>query len=93
MTCQLLVLQVIPDLLIRIPIRGVLREMEDMQTRLTGNPGLGLPGRVRRGLVHDDHQVAARVMFEHLREELDHFLRGDPFFQQAKQKMPATTDG
>ena len=55
--------------------------MEYMKSRLTGNPCFGFLGRVRRRLVHHDHQVPTRMMFEYLREVLDDFLRGDTLYQ------------
>jgi len=70
---QFLVLQVVPDLFVRIPVGRVFRQVEHMKARLLSDEGSGFLRGVRWRLIHDDNQVAARVMSQHLLEKVDNF--------------------
>ena len=92
MPFEFLVFQMIPQLFVRIPIRGVLGQMENMQSALAVDEGNGLLGRMRWGLIHDNNQMAMFVVTQHLGKKVDYLCGGDAFFVEPKDKPPTTGD-
>jgi len=62
---QFLMLQMVPDFLIRIPVRGILRQMTHMKPRLLFDEGVSFFQGVWRRLIPDNNQVATRMMPQH----------------------------
>jgi len=92
MTLEFLMFQMIPDLLIGIPVRGILGQMKHMQPNLAGYIGHRPVRDVGRSLIHNNHQVPLAMMPQHLPQEANHFLRRDPLFVQLKDQPPTTID-
>src|SRR5437870_2745972 len=82
----------IPDLLVRIPIWRILRQMENMQARLFINVPHRLLGCVRRSLVHYHHQMPSPMMRQHLPKECDHFFRADALLVKFENQATQTID-
>jgi hypothetical protein len=82
---ELVVFEMIPDLFVGVPVRRVLRKIENVQAILAGDESLGLLGNVRRGLIHDHDKMASKMMAQHLPEELDDLRGGNPFLVEAKE--------
>ena len=66
MPFEFLMLQMIPNFLIRIPVRRILGQMKYVQPGLPGNVVHGLVGDVGRSLIHDHNQMPAAMMLQHL---------------------------
>src|SRR6516165_11479520 len=92
MALEFLMLQMIPDLLIRVPVRGILGQMEHVQPGPAGNVVHRLVRDVRWSLIHNNDQVPLAVMLQHLPQEADHLLRRDPLFMKLKDQPTTTID-
>src|SRR5487761_584097 len=93
MSNEFLMLEVAPDLFVRIPIRGILRKVEYMQSSLAFYECLGGFRSVWWSLVHHHNQMPSRMMLQHLTEELDYLGRCDPLVEQSKQQVASPADG
>ena len=74
MARQLVVLEMVPYFLVRIPVRRIRRQMKYMQTRLPVDPCSCFLGSMRRCPIHDNDEVTAFVVPKHLPKELDHLF-------------------
>ena len=66
--------------------------MKYMETFLIVDKCLRLLRRVRPCLIHDHNEMPSLVVSEHLPQELNDFIRCNPFSVQTEQKMPLPAD-
>src|SRR5262245_33687419 len=85
MRLELLILQVFPYFFIRVPVRRVFGQVEQVQTLLTGDVPSGLLRNVGRRLVHYDYQLSVLVMTKYLVQKMDALRRGDAPVVQGEQ--------
>src|SRR5579872_788378 len=90
---ELLMLEMTPDLLVGIPIRRILRKVEDMQAPLVFYEVLGSLRSMWWSLIHHYNQMPSRMMLQHLLEELDYLGGCDPLVERSKQQVTSTADG
>ena len=83
----------VPDFLVRVPVRRVFGKVEYVQPWLITNPSPRLFGSVWWRLVHYDYEMTSRMMPKHLVEKLDYLVRCDPLVDEAKRQLTVATDG
>src|SRR5574340_1058534 len=67
--------------------------MKDMKAGLAGYECDSLLGSMRWCLIHDNNQVTATMMPQHLRKEVDYLVRGDAFVMEPEDQSPTGRDG
>lgn len=93
MSLPFLVLPLVPCLFIRVPSWRALWHMEDRESRLAGDLGLGCLRNVRRRLIHPYYQLSSRMMPQPWPQEIHGLGRRDSFFVQPKEHLAAARDG
>ena len=89
---QFLVFQMIPDLLIGIPIGRVRWQVKHVQTRLGRDEGCRLVRCVWTRLIHYNDNVPAFVMPKQLLKKVNYLSRCDPLLVQREDQITALRD-
>lgn len=79
-------LEVIPYLLIWIPVRGITGKMKYVQPGLTVHKRARLLGGVGFRVIHDHHNVSAFVVLENLLQKMDNL---DPVVRATAEQAAA----
>jgi len=93
MSFEFLMFQMVPDFLVWVPVWGIRWQVENMETLLTLDETSRFLGSMRRRFIHDDNKVPASVMSKELFKKCNYVIRGDPFLEQAKDKLTALGNG
>src|SRR5215472_12723268 len=92
MTFEFLMLQMVPNLFVRVPVWRVCRQVEHVESRLGFDVARSLLGYMGWRLIHHHHQMTPRMMPQHLSEKVYDFSRRNALVVQPEYQLAAARD-